>query len=171
MPENWKTYNLKDVTSKIGSGASSRGGKGAYHESGISLITSQNFLDFKFSVDGLAFINNEQATKLNNVTSEENDVLLNITGDSVARIRSVPKEFLPARVNQHVAIIRADKTKLNPDYLKYSLLEFTNKNLLLTLASAGATRNAITKSMIENFEINLPTVNEQKCSSNPFSNR
>ena len=117
MPENWKTYNLKDVT------------------------------------------------------SEENDVLLNITGDSVARIRSVPKEFLPARVNQHVAIIRADKTKLNPDYLKYSLLEFTNKNLLLTLASAGATRNAITKSMIENFEINLPTVNEQKCSSNPFSNR
>ena len=40
MLENWKTYKLKDLTTKIGSGATPRGGKGAYKESGISLIRS-----------------------------------------------------------------------------------------------------------------------------------
>ena len=98
MSKNWKTYKLSEVTTKIGSGATPRGGKEAYKDSGTSLIRSQNILDFKFTTDGLAFIDDTQASKLNNVTIEENDVLLNITGDSVARVCSVPKEFLPARV-------------------------------------------------------------------------
>lgn len=162
MPNNWKTYKLSEVTTKIGSGATPRGGQEAYKSSGISLIRSQNVLDFTFSTNGLAFIDDEQASKLNNVTIEENDILLNITGDSVARVCKVPSEYLPARVNQHVAIVRADSSILNSEFLKYSLLEKTNKDKLLTLASAGATRNAITKSMIENFEIVLPELQEQK---------
>lgn len=162
MPINWKTYKLSEVTSKIGSGATPRGGQEAYKSSGISLIRSQNVLDFTFSTNGLAFIDDEQASKLNNVIIEENDVLLNITGDSVARVCKVPSKYLPARVNQHVAIVRADSSILNSEFLKYSLLEKTNKDKLLTLASAGATRNAITKSMIENFEIVLPELQEQK---------
>jgi type I restriction enzyme S subunit len=162
MPNNFKTYKLSEVTTKIGSGATPRGGQEAYKSSGISLIRSQNVLDFTFSTNGLAFIDEQQASKLNNVTIDENDILLNITGDSVARVCKVPSEYLPARVNQHVAIVRADSSILNSDYLKYSLLEKTNKDKLLTLASAGATRNAITKSMIENFEIVLPELQEQQ---------
>lgn len=162
MPENWKTYKLSEITSKIGSGATPRGGKGAYKDSGISLIRSQNVLDFTFSTDGLAFIDEKQAAKLKNVEVESKDVLLNITGDSVARVCQVPGELLPARVNQHVAIIRADNKILDPDFLKYSLLTYKNKNELLNLSSAGATRKAITKSMIEDFEITIPSLPEQK---------
>ena len=54
----------------------------------------------------LAFIDEAQAKKLDNVTVEENDILLNITGASVARCCIAPKDYLPARVNQHVSIIR-----------------------------------------------------------------
>ncbi|WP_282068238.1 restriction endonuclease subunit S [Olleya namhaensis] len=169
MHKNWKTYKLSKVTTKIGSGSTPRGGKGAYKESGISLIRSQNVLDFKFSVNGLAFIDDEQAAKLKNVTIEENDVLLNITGDSVARVCSVPQEFLPARVNQHVAIIRADNKLLDSKFLMYSLLEKSNKDMLLTLGSAGATRNALTKSMIEVFELQLPPLKEQTQIANILS--
>jgi type I restriction enzyme S subunit len=162
MPNNWKTYKLSQVTTKIGSGSTPRGGQEAYKASGTSLIRSQNILDFTFSTNGLAFIDDVQASKLNNVTLEEDDVLLNITGDSVARVCQVPKKILPARVNQHVAIIRAHKEKLNSSFLKYSLLETSNKNSLLNMASAGATRQAITKSMIEGFELKLPTLQEQQ---------
>ncbi len=162
MPENWKTYKLKDLTTKIGSGATPRGGKGAYKKSGISLIRSQNVLDFCFSSDGLAFIDDKQAAALKNVTLESQDVLLNITGDSVARVCKVPNHFLPARVNQHVAIVRANEKILHPDFLLYSLLSKENKNLLLTMAGAGATRNALTKTMIEEFEISIPGIQEQK---------
>ena len=58
---------------------------------------------FSFSANGLAHINNEQAKQLSNVELKPNDILLNITGDSVARTCIIDSEYLPARVNQHVA--------------------------------------------------------------------
>lgn len=158
----WTTYRLGDVSEKIGSGATPRGGKEAYLEFGeISLIRSQNVLDFSFSKNGLAYISEEQAHELRNVIVEEDDVLLNITGDSVARVCQVPLEILPARVNQHVAIIRGKKEILNQSFLKYYLLEPSFKRYMLGLASAGATRNALTKVMIENFEIKAPEIDDQ----------
>ena len=164
---SWITTELKNVTVKIGSGSTPRGGAEAYKESGISLIRSQNILDLKFSEDGLAFIDDRQAESLKNVTVEENDVLLNITGDSVARCCGAPKQFLPARVNQHVAILRADKSKLNNDFLKYYL--FDAKEQLLVFSEIGGTRNALTKSMLENFPICLPPLPEQQAIASVLS--
>ena len=149
-----------DICEKIGSGATPRGGKEAYCDEGISLVRSQNVLDFAFSRVGLAYINDEQAQKLNNVEVHEGDVLLNITGDSVARACMMDSVFLPARVNQHVAIVRGKENKVINSFILYFLQ--WQKGYLLQLASAGATRNALTKGMIEQLEINLPSMNEQK---------
>ena len=151
---------FKDICTKIGSGATPKGGKEAYCEEGISLIRSQNVLDFDFSADGLAFINDLQAEKLKNVIVEEGDVLLNITGDSVARACMVDKKYLPARVNQHVCIVRANPQKVVPSYLLYFLQ--LNKEYLLQLAAGGATRNALTKEMINNLELELPSIEDQQ---------
>lgn len=159
----WKTYKLGDIADKIGSGATPRGGKEAYLQKGdYSLIRSQNVLDFAFSKNGLAYISEKQATELRNVTIQEDDILLNITGDSVARVCQVPKEVLPARVNQHVAIVRGKKEVIDQSFLKYYLLEPSFKRYMLGLASSGATRNALTKVMIENFEIQAPDLPTQK---------
>ena len=161
--KDWITYKLKDLCTKIGSGATPRGGKETYLDKGpYALIRSQNVLDFFFSYDGLAFIDESQANQLNNVEIQERDVLLNITGDSVARVCQVPNTLLPARVNQHVSIIRSDNTKLAPEYLKYFLLNPKFKRYLLGLASVGATRNALTKGMIEDFDIDLPPLPTQR---------
>ena len=151
---------FKDICTKIGSGATPKGGKEAYCEEGISLIRSQNVLDFAFSAEGLAFINDLQAEKLKNVIVEEGDVLLNITGDSVARACMVDKKYLPARVNQHVCIVRAELQKAVPSYLLYFLQ--LNKEYLLQLAAGGATRNALTKEMINNLELELPSIEDQQ---------
>ena len=150
----WKEVRLGDVCSKIGSGATPSGGKEAYKGGDYHLIRSQNVLDFAFCKDGLASINDEQANKLKNVEIIQGDVLLNITGDSVARCCIVPSEILPARVNQHVAIIRPRKEELDNHYLLYYLQHY--KRQLLQIASAGATRNAITKAMIENLILPCP---------------
>jgi len=156
----WKETGLGELTSKIGSGATPRGGSNSYKDKGISLIRSQNILDLQFSLSGLAFIDDEQANALKNVIVESNDILLNITGDSVARACKVPDFLLPARVNRHVAIIRADKNKMIPDFLLYNLI--VQKEELLSQSEIGATRRAITKGMIEKFQINLPPLPEQK---------
>ena len=151
---------LADICQKIGSGVTPRGGKEAYRAEGIALVRSQNVLDFSFSSDGLAYINDEQADKLRNVELQSGDVLLNITGDSVARACLMDDDYLPGRVNQHVAIIRVDESKAVNSYLLYYLQ--WRKSHLLQLASAGATRNALTKGMIEQLEIDLPSLDEQR---------
>ena len=157
--EEWKIYKLGEITSKIGSGATPKGGRDSYLGGNISLIRSQNVLDFSFSKSGLAYINEMQAEKLNNVEVYEKDVLLNITGDSVARVCIVPNNVLPARVNQHVAIIRGNE-KVDYRYLLYYLQYI--KPQLLSLSQGGATRNALTKKMIEELEIKMPSKGTQK---------
>jgi type I restriction enzyme S subunit len=57
-----------------------------------------------------------------------NDVLINITGDSVARVCLAPKDKLPARVNQHVAIIRTVKNELDPKFVRYFLTDNNTQN-------------------------------------------
>lgn len=150
----WSTKALGSMCVKIGSGATPTGGKESYKNEGISLIRSQNVEDFIFLYDGLAHIDDEQAQKLNNVTIVANDTLVNITGDSVARVCSVPNNVLPARVNQHVAIVRADGIQLDNTFAKYVLLAM--KEQLLSIAEIGATRRALTKEMLENLEIYCP---------------
>ena len=114
----------------------------------------------------LAHIDNEQAKRLDNVTVEKEDILLNITGASVARCTIVPEKILPARVNQHVSIIRVIKEKADPYFVLYSLNSKHYKHRLLSLAQGGSTREALTKEMIENFEIKLPPLSvQQKISS------
>lgn len=147
-----RTEILKNITTKIGSGATPTGGQNAYHKEGISLIRSQNVLDFTFSKNGLVFIDERQAKELDNVSVKENDILLNITGDSIARVCIVPKDILPARVNQHVSIIRADDS-VNNQYLFYYLQYL--KPYLLKICGVGGTRNALTKEVIEELKISL----------------
>ena len=53
--EEWKEYKLGDVCTKIGSGATPKGGKEAYLGGNTSLIRSQNVLDFAFSWDGFIY--------------------------------------------------------------------------------------------------------------------
>lgn len=163
----WHTYKLKDITTKIGSGSTPTGGSGAYKAEGITLIRSQNVLDYKFTEDGLAFIDDDQAYSLRNVIIEVNDVLLNITGDSVARCCGAPANWLPARVNQHVAILRSNPEKLDHRFLKYSLL--ASKEELLILSEIGGTRNALTKGMLEDYEVILPPLPEQKAIASVLS--
>ena len=156
-----KTSLLKDVTTKIGSGSTPRGGQKAYKEEGISLIRSMNVHDNGFREKGLAFIDDLQAEKLNNVTIEKDDVLLNITGASVARCCIVEEKYLPARVNQHVSIIRL-KDSILSIFLHYYLISPSIKANLLFSSSGGATREAITKSMLENFSVPIVSLKIQQ---------
>lgn len=158
----WKIVKLGDVTTKIGSGSTPRGGKSAYTETGAILIRSQNVLDNKLDFMDAVHIPAEAEQKLKSVKVYIGDVLLNITGSGDTTIgRSVYVKNLPevAYVNQHVSIIRADSEKINPMYLQKYLMAF--KELLLSL-SYGSIRDALTKRIIEDFEIALPSLEEQE---------
>jgi type I restriction enzyme S subunit len=156
IPKGWNIRKLKTICEKIGSGSTPTGGKESYSSSGTSLIRSTNVFDYYFSFEDLVFINDEQANKLKNVKVEVGDILLNITGVSVARCCLVPVNVLPARVNQHVMIIRPLNGMFISAYLLLTLCSTDSKNTLLGISQSGSTREAITKSEVEKFEIILP---------------
>ena len=159
--KGWNVSDLGQLTIKIGSGATPKGGKEAYQTDGISLIRSMNVHNGKFEYKELAHISDEQAARLENVAVEENDVLLNITGASVARSCVVPTNVLPARVNQHVCIIRC-KDSIMPDFINSLLIDDNYQDLLWSIAGSGATREAITKQQVESLQIILPPISKQE---------
>ena len=159
----WVEKRLGEVCSKIGSGATPKGGRKSYCSSGVSLIRSMNVYDHAFKYDELAHINESQAHELDNVEIRTNDVLINITGASIARCCVVPADVLPARVNQHVSILRiSDETEVVADFLCYHLISFSAKEALLKIGEAGSTRQALTKGDLESFVVSLPGLDEQK---------
>lgn len=163
MGSEWPIEKLGSHCKKIGSGATPRGGKSAYLDFGeFSLIRSQNVYNEGFSAGGLAFISEHQARALDGVAVHPGDVLINITGDSVARVCLAPDWVLPARVNQHVAIIRPKVESFDSRYLRYFLVSPQQQARLLSMAAVGATRNALTKRMLEDLELPLPPTAVQR---------
>ena len=159
LPEGWRIGTLGELCSKIGSGATPKGGKESYVDSGVSLIRSMNVFDFDFCFDDLAHISDKQAKMLDGVTVNEKDILFNITGASVARCCMVPNSVLPARVNQHVMIIRAEDDYM-PFYILCTLCSEESKRSLLGMSQSGSTREAITKAEIESFQIAIPPIEQ-----------
>lgn len=151
----WKTKAIKELASKIGSGATPKGGRESYGTEGISLIRSMNVYNGRFEYRDLAHITDEQADKLDNVSIEKDDVLLNITGASVARCCVVPEDVIPARVNQHVCIIRC-KDCISPEFMCNVLTDGNYQKHLWRIAGSGATREAITKQQVETLPIIIP---------------
>ena len=159
---SWKKVKLGDCCFKIGSGATPKGGAKVYISDGVAFIRSQNVYNLSFNYNGLAHITDQAAEKLKGVTVQPNDVLINITGDSVARTCIVPNDVLPARVNQHVAIIRPNPTILNARFLNYYLSSPYMQSFMLSLSvGKGASRNAMTKDMIANYDIPCPSLDTQ----------
>lgn len=158
--QQWPRKRLGDHVTKVGSGVTPLGGQAAYPRSGIPLIRSQNVHMNRFVHDGLAFISAQQNAEMEGSLVQQGDVLLNITGASIGRVCVVPPELCPTNVNQHVSIIRGDSS-FDPAFLSFfiSTSEFQK---FIWDSQAGATRQALTKAMIEDFQIPLPSLIEQQ---------
>lgn len=153
----WNVSDLKHVTSKIGSGATPKGGRESYPTEGITLIRSMNVHDGYFEYKDLAHLNGNQAEQLSNAEVNKDDVFINITGASVARSCIVPENVIPARVNQHVSIIRCKQSIFKPVFANQQFLNASFKKKLLELGEAGgATRQAITKQQLEELAVIVP---------------
>jgi hypothetical protein len=156
---------LETFATKVGSGATPRGGQSVYLTSRVShaLIRSQHVHDRRFDREGIAFISEEHSQELRNVEVRPDDILLNITGDGVtfARACIVPNDILPACVNQHVSIVRVDRNVCDPGYLLAYLTHPVTKRYMESF-NTGGSRRAITKGHIQSFEVPLPPIPVQR---------
>jgi type I restriction enzyme S subunit len=155
IPKGWSLRTLADLTSKIGSGSTPTGGRSVYVEQGVAFIRSQNVYDHEFNWSGLARLTDEAANKLRGVTVQPGDVLINITGESILPTCVVDPDVLPARVNQHVSIVRS-QPGIPPRFLHLHLVRQELKDYLIG-HDAGGTRQAITKVHLEAVPLVTPS--------------
>ncbi len=122
MSSEWPSTRLGELCAKIGSGVTPRGGSNVYVDGGTRFIRSQNVYDLRFEFAGLAHLDDRAAHQLRGVAAQPHDVLVNVTGDSVARVCLAPEDGYEARVSQHVAIVRPDPARLLARFLAYWLV-------------------------------------------------
>jgi len=151
---NVQVRKISDFATKVGSGSTPKGGEANYKSEGVPLIRSMNVHFDEFRYDGLAFLDDDQASALKNVEVCAGDVLLNITGASIGRVTVAPDKLQGARVNQHVCIIRPDES-VNNNYLRWYLASPVVQRQINSMES-GATRQALTKEKILEFEVPVP---------------
>jgi type I restriction enzyme S subunit len=111
VPSIWQVLRVKDITKKIGSGVTPKGGSEVYVDSGIPLLRSQNVYDDGLRIDDVSFIDEETHNKMKNSQLKPFDILINITGASIGRTCVVPESLPTANINQHINLIQAGSSK------------------------------------------------------------
>ncbi|MCK6619729.1 MAG: restriction endonuclease subunit S [Calditrichaceae bacterium] len=160
IPRHWKVDRLKDLTSKIGSGVTPRGGAASYIVEGIPLIRSQNVHFDGVVFDDIAFIDEATHAQMSNSQLTKGDVLLNITGASIGRCAVLPETVEIGNVNQHVCILRS-WGKLRPQFLNYFLISDAGQSQVFA-GFTGSSREGLNFRQIGQFKVPLPDPQEQQ---------
>ncbi len=160
LPSSWEFTRFGNITNRIGSGSTPRGGKSAYQDEGIIFLRSQNVHNDGLKLEDVAYISEETHKKMNNTKVIPDDILLNITGGSLGRSTIYPKDIGEANVSQHVTIIRPTITSTN-QYLHYCILSPYIQGLIWE-RQVGMAREGLSKKVFELFEIPFPPLNEQQ---------
>lgn len=159
LPTGWSIVRLGNLTSKLGSGSTPRGGKTAYVEEGVPFLRSQNIRNEGIKLDDIAYIPMETHQKMEKTKVLPNDVLLNITGASLGRSTIFPESLYEANVSQHVTIIRLIESKMS-SFIHLGILSPMVQKLVWG-RQVGMAIEGLSKKVLEMFEFPVPPLAEQ----------
>jgi type I restriction enzyme, S subunit len=155
----WEKCKLGELTTKVGSGSTPKGGNAVYTSVGHCFVRSQNVGMGYLILDDIAHIDDDIHQKHKATELSEDDVLLNITGASIGRTAIATKEIEGGNVNQHVCIIRAN-SKVSPKFLCNYIQTKKIQNYIRSLQTGGS-REGLNFDQIRSFPISLPSIAEQ----------
>ena len=158
VPSAWKVLRVKDITNRIGSGVTPKGGSEVYVDSGIPLLRSQNVYDDGLRIDDVSYIDEETHQKMKNSQLKPFDILINITGASIGRTCVVPESLPTANINQHIIFIRTKKSLV--PFVSYYFKTNTFKEYI-NLIQAGSSKEALNMGQTLSTPILIPNINEQ----------
>jgi len=160
IPRSWKWERLGEITQRIGSGSTPRGGKSVYTTDGPIFLRSQNVWNEGLRLGRVAHISSETYESMKNTRVYAHDVLLNITGASIGRTAFVSMGIGEANVSQHVSIVRP----VLPEQTQMMHLCFTSSYFqnLIDSAQVGVSREGLSKEKLQYFYVPVPPLLEQQ---------
>ncbi|WP_177167634.1 restriction endonuclease subunit S [Nitrosomonas marina] len=157
--DDWIKKKIGEITLKVGSGSTPRGGEKVYQSNGIPFIRSQNVNNNFLNLKDLTFIPDAIHKQMQGSTVKANDILLNITGASIGRSCVVPDNFKEGNVNQHVCIIRL-KSGFLSRFIQPFLSSTRGQKLVLS-HQVGSGREGLNFQAVRSFSIDIPSFPEQ----------
>ena len=173
--KGWETIKLKDLTSKILSGNTPKGGSENYIENGIMFFRSQNVWKNKLVLDDIAYIDEKTHLKMKNSSLKHKDILMTKTGrintenSSLGRASIYYGEDNKANINGHVYLIRLKENVIN-EFVLYILVSNSYRDLIRNVCVGGIDKRQLNKEHIEDFPIINPPLESQLNFVNKFKN-
>ena len=158
MPEEWKWCRLGDVVEVL-NGYPFKSEK--YVNQGIRVIRITNVQDGYIEDLKPCFYPEGYSNELSQYTLCENDLLISLTGN-VGRVALLPKEYLPAALNQRVGCLREKSNQISKKYIAYYLRQHKFLSDCIKSSKGTAQLNMSTE-WLKRYPIPLPpTLAEQE---------
>lgn len=161
IPKDWEIKRIKNVTCKVGSGKTPKGGSEVYADEGIMFLRSQNIHNDGIRKEDVVYIDLKTDREMSNTRVKEQDILLNITGASIGRCAFYSEANTKANVNQHVCIIRLAKDIENKEFYLYTMQSSYIQNQIMAYQT-GTSREGLNFEQIRNFVFTHPLATEEK---------
>lgn len=164
--KGWEKKSLKEVTAKIGSGNTPKGGSNVYVEDGIVFLRSQNVWKNRIDLEDVAFIDFETHQKMKNSSLKYGDILMTKTGRFNTENSSLGRAALylgkddAANLNGHVYLIRLKKT-INKEFVLFILTTDSYKQHIRNVCVGGIDKRQLNKEHLEDFPIICPPIELQ----------
>ncbi len=129
-------------------------------DSGIPVVKIANVLDGRIDLSGCSFVPRPIAEQASRWALGSGDILVGMTG-YVGTVGRVRQHDLPALLNQRVGRFVADRSRIEPDFLFFSVRNPAIRTQWEALANGSAQAN-ISGKQICSVRIPLPPLDEQR---------
>nr|WP_284078708.1 restriction endonuclease subunit S [Acinetobacter nosocomialis] len=165
-PKGWDIRKLSDLSTKIHSGNTPKGGSENYVDKGIIFLRSQNVWKNKVILDDVAYIDAATHAKMIKSSVKHEDLLMTKTGrintenSSLGRAAIYLGEDDSANINGHVYLIR-----IKEGFNKYFILRILTLpnyyEYIRSICVGGIDKRQLNKEHLENFPIIQPPIELQ----------
>ncbi len=162
----WKVNKLKEISTKIHSGNTPKGGSEVYVEEGITFFRSQNVWKNNIVYEDVAFIDQATHDKMMKSSLKYKDILMTKTGrintenSSLGRAAMYLGDDNKANLNGHVYLIRLKKGIIN-EFVLHILTTREYRDHIRSVCVGGIDKRQLNKDHIENFPIINPPIELQ----------
>lgn len=159
--KGWEVKNLKDLTTKILSGNTPKGGSNVYVPKGITFFRSQNVWRNRIELKDAVFIDSDTHSKMKNSSLKYKDILMTKTGrintenSSLGRAAIYLGQDDDANINGHVYLIRPKKDVI-PEFVLFILTSLQYRDYIRRVCVGGIDKRQINKNHLQEFPIIYP---------------
>jgi type I restriction enzyme S subunit len=164
--KDWKIEKLKNISTKILSGNTPKGGSKVYVDKGIIFFRSQNIWKNRIVLDKVAYIDEDTHSRMKKSSLKSGDILMTKTGrvntenSSLGRAAMFLGKDYSANVNGHVYLIRLKESVIN-EFILFILTTNEYREYIRRVCVGGIDKRQINKQHLEQFPIIYPPIELQ----------